>query len=151
MEAINIHKDGPDHSGGKALRYLAFMILLFSLAIWASWAASQPRDPYKLFWHPQSPPEKMVLSSVILGPLPSVHVQNVGDSEAIITQYIVKDSRADTVGIGSVTATDGTLAGGGGEADIPFSLSGTSTGQAYTITLVTQAGGAFVSPTFTTP
>ncbi len=151
MEAIDIHRGETEHSGRVALRYLVFMILLLSLAVWASWVARQPRNPYANYRNGLVSQEKIAFGDFILGTTPSVHVQNVGSSEAIITDYIIKDSTADTVATGSVSAADGTLAGKGDEADIPFSLAGTSTGQSYSVTLVTQAGGAFVSATFYAP
>ena len=76
--------------------------------------------------------------------------QSTGGPLPTVTSIIVKGSSGNTVA--SATATAGsTWAGGALVTVMSGTLSSTLTAGTYTATLITQAGGSFVSPAFTIP
>ncbi len=93
--------------------------------------------------------EKAAVQGVDLVAVPPVaYAQNTGGVDVTITDYLVKDAAGNiavqgTVAIGAGDLpTDGTLVG------VPISLTGTTAGQSYTVTLVSSKGGSFVSSSF---
>jgi len=87
----------------------------------------------------------------------TLHVQTTGGPTPVVNSIIIKDSAGNTVATVSVIVTNpvptpspaGTLSRG-----ILYTITGSTTAlpsETYTATLVTNAGGSFVSPTFIVP
>ena len=80
--------------------------------------------------------------------MPAAYAQNTGGVDITITNYLVKDAAGNIVVQGAVTAGSGDLVTNGGLVGVPISLTGTTSGQSYTVTLVSSKGGSFVSSSF---
>lgn len=77
----------------------------------------------------------------------TVYAQNTGSVNINITAYMIKDAAGNiavenTLGAGVQLPTDGTL------MPIPIATGTLTTGQSYTVTLVSSKGGSFVSSSF---
>lgn len=77
--------------------------------------------------------------------LTSAIVTNTGDTEAVVTMAILKDSSGTT--IDSEAVTDGSIMPGITET-LTFTTLGADASGTHTITLVTAGGGSFVSAPF---
>jgi archaeal type IV pilus assembly protein PilA len=85
-----------------------------------------------------------------------VYAQQTGGPSATVQSLIIKDNTGNTVAIATATASPTPSPGPGMTQGTLYTISGTVTsttaltvGQTYTATLVTSAGGNFVSPAFT--
>ena len=93
--------------------------------------------------------EKAAVQGVDLVAAPPVaYAQNTGGVDITITDYLVKDAAGNIVGQGVVAAGSGDLLTDGQLVAVPISLTGTTAGQSYTVTLVSSKGGSFVSASF---
>jgi flagellin-like protein len=82
---------------------------------------------------------------------PVAWAQNTGGVDITITDYLIKNAAGNIVDQGTVTAPAGDLPTSGLLVDVPISLTGTTSGQSYTVTLVSSKGGSFVSSSFVAP
>ena len=79
----------------------------------------------------------------------TVYAQNTGGTQVVITDFIIKDAGGNIVASGTVGGVT-TLAVNGGLGGVTCggAISGLPTGTSYTVTLVSQKGGSFVSSSF---
>jgi flagellin-like protein len=93
--------------------------------------------------------EKVAIQGINTDATPPVaYAQNTGSVDVVITDYIVKDSAGNVVTQSTVAAGSGDLTTAGGLVGVPIGLTGTVTGQSYTVTLVSSKGGSFLSSSF---
>jgi len=76
-----------------------------------------------------------------------VLAQNTGGTDVTITDYIVKDAAGNVVATGAASGTT-TLTVGGGLESVTCGTALSGLTGSHTVTLVTAAGGSFVSPSF---
>jgi len=78
----------------------------------------------------------------------TAHAKSTGGGDVIIQDVILKNAAGQTVEVMTITSVtllaDGTLT----DVDCAFTLGNLDAGYTYTVTLVSQAGNQFVSPSF---
>ena len=93
--------------------------------------------------------EKVAVQGVdTISTVPVAYAQNTGSGTVVITNFVIKDSAGIIVGQGAITSPAGDLGTGGVLVGVPITLTGTTVGQSYTVTLVSSEGGSFVSSSF---
>ena len=151
-----------DNSKQNAVYYVVLMILLLSLSISAPFINSQSEDPIERWYRTHPFVERMSISQVSVGASPSsslsiivVGVQGVdskGEYFITLDGAIIKNCTGGvdqriTMGIYPVI-----IPRDDSQTTVQVNLtSPLLSGEQYTVTLVTQAGSVFVSPSFTAP
>ena len=79
---------------------------------------------------------------------PAALAQNTGGVEIVINTWLLKSAGGSIVDQGPVVVAEGTLTTDGALVPVPIDLTAATTGQSYTITLVSTKGGSFVSSSF---
>ena len=146
-----------DGSKQNAVYYVVFMVLLLSLVVWASWVASQPRDPRARY--NSEPHEKLAIGSVSVGASInslSIIVAGIsgyeGQNAITIQAAFIRNATGAVVQVIELENDPAIVPTDGSQTTVQVNLtSPLLSGEQYILTLVTATGGAFVSPKFTVP
>ncbi len=82
--------------------------------------------------------------------VPVAYAQNTGSTSVFIVNAIVKDSSGNIL-TNTPLATPVELLTSGALASVGIDLTGAVSGSSYTVTVVSDNGGSFVSPSFIAP